>query len=364
MRLPSGLPTNCVRGYGHWGVPRTATGAPGGSGKVLSRSRRPGSNRARGNGSEGARSLVRTTARGVAGRAVDRGCSRDPHEAGAQAEDGSPGCGTDSAIAAGRSLSAGLGAELGESRSAATAVASAPHGAGAHADHEPVASGGAQRGTALQEAAMAGRRTRATGVVPVSVVGEPATARSTGAAGPTDFHDCRVDAGHRARSGEMSRGAAVADASRSGRTDSAGLRADHRPNGAVPVRQADRELSGAGALGGVQRAATTVGPYHETGQLSATFPAGGSGASHGSQRSGVAQQVLPPGDATGTKDRQGRHGAETRRSDVLDVAQGMELRAVEKVRFARGRARKSRWCAVEHRVIDWVSRSPSRGSSK
>jgi len=37
------------------------------------------------------------------------------------------------------------------------------------------------------------------------------------------------------------------------------------------------------------------------------------------------------------------------------------LRAVEKVRFARGTTRTSRWCAVEHRVIDWVSRSPSRG---
>ena len=35
--------------------------------------------------------------------------------------------------------------------------------------------------------------------------------------------------------------------------------------------------------------------------------------------------------------------------------------AVEKVRFARGTTRKSRWCAVEHRVIDWVSRSSSRG---
>ena len=27
----------------------------------------------------------------------------------------------------------------------------------------------------------------------------------------------------------------------------------------------------------------------------------------------------------------------------------------------RGKARKSRWCGVKHRVIDWVSRSPSRG---
>jgi hypothetical protein len=31
----------------------------------------------------------------------------------------------------------------------------------------------------------------------------------------------------------------------------------------------------------------------------------------------------------------------------------MGLRATYAVRFARGTARKSRWCAVEHRVIDW-----------
>ena len=55
--------------------------------------------------------------------------------------------------------------------------------------------------------------------------------------------------------------------------------------------------------------------------------------------------------------------AKTGGSFVLDDAQGMGLRAVEKVRFARGKARIRRWCAVEHREIDWVSRSPSRGSS-
>jgi hypothetical protein len=38
-------------------------------------------------------------------------------------------------------------------------------------------------------------------------------------------------------------------------------------------------------------------------------------------------------------------------------AQGMGLRASEKVRFARGPARNRRWCAVEHRVIDWAARS-------
>jgi transposase len=40
---------------------------------------------------------------------------------------------------------------------------------------------------------------------------------------------------------------------------------------------------------------------------------------------------------------------------VLDDAPGMGLRADEKVRFARRTARKSPWCAAEHRVIDWAS---------
>jgi hypothetical protein len=60
-----------------------------------------------------------------------------------------------------------------------------------------------------------------------------------------------------------------------------------------------------------------------------------------------------------------RGGAsETGGSLVLDDAQGMGFRKVNKVRFARGKARNRRWCEVEHRVIGWVSRSSSRRSSK
>ena len=84
----------------------------------------------------------------------------------------------------------------------------------------------------------------------------------------------------------------------------------------------------------------------------------GIGASYSAQRKGVAQQVFPSGVSSGTEDRQGRHGTEAGGSHVLDVAQGVELRAVDKVRFARGTTRNRRWCAVEHRVIDWASRSP------
>jgi len=161
----------------------------------------------------------------------------------------------------------------------------------------------------------------------------------------------------------MPRGAAIADASRGGSTDGVSLRADHRESGSVSVWQADRGLLGVSATGGLERGTASAGTYHETRQLTVALPVSGSGASDGAQPPGMAEQVLPPDDAARTEDRQGRPGAKVGSSFVLDVTEGMGLRAVEKVRFARGKARIRRWCEVEHREIDWVSRSPSRGSS-
>src|SRR5665811_1266164 len=103
-----------------------------------------------------------------------------------------------SEIVARRSLSADLGTELGESGPAATAVAPASDGTGTHADHEPTASGGAERRTTPQEGVVAGSRTEATGVVSVSTVGKPATARSVGVTGPNESDDRGADASHRA----------------------------------------------------------------------------------------------------------------------------------------------------------------------
>ena len=97
-----------------------------------------------------------------------------------------------------------LGTELGESGSPATAVAPAPDGASPHADHEPAASGGAERRPTLQEEVVGGSRTGATGVVPPSAVGEPATTRSAGVTGPIEPDDCRAESSDRAGSGEKS----------------------------------------------------------------------------------------------------------------------------------------------------------------
>ena len=64
-------------------------------------------------------------------------------------------------------------------------------------------------------------------------------------------------------------------------------------------------------------------------------------------RRGVATEVFTPGHAAGSPDRQGSHGAQTRCQFVLEVAQGMELRPGCKVRFARGRVRKTRPWGVQ-----------------
>src|SRR6266516_5679649 len=210
---------------------------------------------------------------------MDRGRRRDSYEARTQAEDGSPGRAADSAINTGGSLSGDLGSELGEPRSATTVVASAPLGAGAYPDHESVASRGSERRPSLQEEVVSRSRTGTTGRVPISPMGEPSPARPPGVARSTNSYDCRADPSHRAGSGEVSGGAAIADASRGRSTDGTGLRSDHRESRTVSVWQASRQLSGASAVGEIERQSAPAGTYHETRELAAAFPPGGGSAS-------------------------------------------------------------------------------------
>jgi Transposase IS116/IS110/IS902 family len=59
------------------------------------------------------------------------------------------------------------------------------------------------------------------------------------------------------------------------------------------------------------------------------------------------------------KDRESGHGGQIGGSFVLDVAPRMEVQRTRKLRFARGTARTSPWCAVNHRPNDCASRSSS-----
>src|SRR5713226_9722157 len=91
----------------------------------------------------------------------------------------------------------------------------------------------------------------------------------------------------------------VDDPSRSGSADRTGLRVDHRESGSVSVWQADRELSGTGTVGGLERESATTGAYHQTGEFDVALLDGGSGPGHSSQPSGMAQRVFPLDDAPG-----------------------------------------------------------------
>jgi len=93
------------------------------------------------------------------------------------------------------------------------------------------------------------------------------------------------------------------------------------------VWETDRELSGTGATGKIEWQSATVRSHHQTRELDIALLAGGSGPGDGAQRAGMAQSVLPSGDAPGTKDGEGGDGAPTGDSFVLDVAASFELRA-------------------------------------
>jgi hypothetical protein len=68
-------------------------------------------------------------------------------------------------------------------------------------------------------------------------------------------------------------------------------------------------------------------------------------------------KIFSSGAAARTQDCESRNGPPLGCAAVLDDAQEMGLRAAEKVRFARGQPGYRDWCAIEHREIDWASRS-------
>src|SRR5438876_62958 len=138
---------------------------------------------------------------------------------------------------------------------------------------------------------------------------QPTSARPVGVTGSTDSENSGTDAGSGAGSGEATGGAATDDPSWGGAVDGAGVRTGHRNARTLWLRQADRQLCGAGAVGGVQRGSATAGPHQQTGQLSAAFSAGGSSSGDGPHGPRLAAPAAPPGPATRETDCQGSHGA-------------------------------------------------------
>ena len=196
---------------------------------------------------------------------MDRRCSRDRHQAGAEAKDGSPGRTAVAATAAGEPLSTDLGTRRGQSGHAAAAVASAPIGADAHAGDESVACGGTERRVAAQEGAVAASRPGRVGVDCIGTVGEPATPGPARLTRPADAEDPGTDACAGTGGREASGDATADDASRSRPADSTSLRVGDRNAGPVSLRQTDRQLCGAGSRGKVQRRSAETGTHQQAG---------------------------------------------------------------------------------------------------
>ena len=149
-----------------------------------------------------------------------------------------------------------------------------------------------------------------------------------------------------------------------GPTDSTRVRVDHRNSGAVSPWQADRHVGGDDSERGLQRWQATAGTHQQTGEFVAAIPTGGGGPGGGTHQPGLETSVRTPGDASAQKHRQGCDGAQAGRSLVLDVAEWMCVLVVAGVRFVRGTARYRTWCEVEHRPLDWASRSLRRESEE
>ena len=204
-------------------------------------------------------------------------------------------------------------------------------------------------------------RTNSVGVVLIGSVGQPAATRTPGVVRPTEPEYPRVECSCGAGSDQATGSAAAHDASWCGFADGTGLRVDRGDPATICLWQADRELCGIGANGRIQRRSSTARPYQQTGEFSTAVLAGGSGASDGAERPGLAAKVSAPSGTSRTENREGGDGTQAGGPSLLDVAEGVGLRASEEVRFARGTTRKSSGCAVDHRDNDWASRSPQKG---
>ena len=118
---------------------------------------------------------------------------------------------------------------------------------------------------------------------------------------------------------------------------------------AIWLWQASGKLLGTDPSRRIQWRSPALRTYQQTRQHSVALL-----ASRGRPRSRAIRFRLEtsfraPGHASWTHGGKGCDGPQTGSPFVLDVAQGMGLSAELEVRFARGVARQSTWCAVKHR---------------
>jgi hypothetical protein len=104
----------------------------------------------------------------------------------------------------------------------------------------------------------------------------------------------------------------------------------------------------------------TVGTHQQARQCSAALLVGGDSTSGGAERCGLAAAVRTSGEASGKEHCQGRDGAPSGGSTVLDVAKGMGSSVVLRVRFVRGRARYRTWGTSEFSLAPAGTKIPGQ----
>ena|SRR5215472_3656765 len=124
---------------------------------------------------------------------------------------------------------------------------------------------------------------------------------------------------------EVGRGTPSEDASWGRSVNCLGLCVDHRESRTLSVWQADRRVFRVSTLGGFQWGTASAGTYHQARQFDAALLASGGGPGGGAQYPAMAEAVLSPGDAAGTKDRQSGDGQEIVDPFVLDDTPEMGL---------------------------------------
>src|SRR5260370_19386427 len=191
-------------------------------------------------------------------------------------------CAIVAAVAAGRAVSADLGADASRARRAAVVAASCEVGEDAHTGEEPVAGAGVEPGRAAEMETVECSGEKATGRVTAAAVGQPAESGVAGAARPTVSLDQRTGPGGSGAGQHTPDRAAIDDPSGCGADHGAGLRADRGASAAISPWKAGGQLLRVDSLRAFQwRAPTAVGAHQQAGQYFSARVAGGSSAERG-----------------------------------------------------------------------------------
>src|SRR3984957_15063363 len=214
---------------------------------------------------------------------MGRGCSQDPRQLCAQAENGQAGRGSYLEAAVGETVSPVVEAECGDAGSAAVVTPPGQAGRDPNEGEEQLATPGDEPGDAEEKSAVDGARD---GTVPKAGDagrGGEAAGRFAAVAQGVERSDRALGSSGKAGRRTTSPGPVIDDPARSGTGDGPGFCADHRGCGTLCRQQAAHQLSRAGSQRIQLRQQALPGSHYQARQPLSTQATGGSGADHSTQ---------------------------------------------------------------------------------